>query len=54
MGDRWLGWVCEQLETLPPTIALALLWLVGVALLGSCALALYLAGSLFMQALPKA
>ena len=39
----------ERVLELPVALVLAAMWLAGVALLGSCALALYLLGSLLLQ-----
>ena len=39
----------ERFLELPVALVLAVMWLAGVALLGSCALAVYLLGSLLLQ-----
>lgn len=39
----------DRFLELPVAVVLALMWVAGAALLGSCALALYLSGSLVVQ-----
>lgn len=51
-GHDWvLVRAYERFFDLPVVLVVVALWLVGVALLGSCALALYLLGSLLVQVL---
>jgi hypothetical protein len=46
-----IGQAYEWFLELPVVIVLTVLWVAGVALLGSCALVLYMAGSVLVRSL---
>ena len=46
-----IGRAYEWFLELPVVIVLTVMWVAGVALLGSCALALYMAGSVVVRSL---
>jgi hypothetical protein len=46
----WLARAYEGFLEMPVLVILALMWVAGAALLGSCALALYVVGSVLLRA----
>lgn len=47
-SERIATRACEWLLGMPMGVAIALLWVTGAALLGSCALAVYVVGSVLL------
>jgi hypothetical protein len=50
-GKEGVATAYEGFLELPPAVVLLVLWVAGVALIGSCALVLYMAGSVVVRSL---